>query len=120
MHERQAEAAVRGIARNGRDVQIVAKPAPDATSAYSQFDPDVGVGSAAPVLTTAKALQTGAGAVEDDGVIPAHDRVYLFDATVTITNEDRIRDEAIDWPIVKVQGIKPGERLILQRVYVKQ
>lgn len=114
MHEVEAQAAVDGIKKHGRDAHLIP------VSNGDDWDSDVSEGSPISV----KVLQTKLQFSEiDEKNVRVTDLKFLLDGTVRADKTMKLRDsgtgQSIDYEIGYVEYIQPGTRLVLQKVFAR-
>lgn len=110
MHDQFAALATRLIAKNGRAVQLISY-----TNSGKNYDP-VYVENP----TNAMAVQTLFSASDADiWRIETHDKAFLLDAAINLSVGMRLRDNGMDYSIVDMQIIQPGETVCLYKVQVR-
>ncbi len=110
MHDRFVKLATRLIKKNGRQLSIVS-----IGLAGTAWDP-----TPAETITTVIGVQTNFNVADVDGnLVQETDKQYLINSAIMINAEMRIRDNGVDYSIVNINEIMPGETLVMYKVHVQ-
>ena len=123
-HTRLAQVARRLIAKNGRSVELLAVAdtgyAASDTNPFGNLTDEPKPEPSLTVLASVKAVQKSYATDEIDGVqIQSKDVQFLLDSQFAPSPELRLRDRGLDYSIVSVIAVEPGDVACLYKVQAR-
>ena len=123
-HTRLAQVARRLIAKNGRLVELLsvaeASDGVSDTNPFGDLTDEIKPEPSVTVVASVKAVQKRYATDEIDGVqIQSKDVQFLLDSQFVPSPEMRLRDRGLDYSIVSVIAVEPGDVICLYKVQVR-